>query len=115
MLAVLVKALLKGSPSNAEEGMRGYEDMLHIVLHPPKFELIYLTQQRRSRRIWGYTKNLHISLQVHKRANRQAPRFICILSSQKQDYGFGQHLSYEEQEWLVSEISIFLKSVKLSS
>lgn len=112
-IAILTLCVLRGTWSTPlEEGLTGHEDTLHLVLQDPFFELKYLMQYRCTKKIRGHTDNLHVSLQIIKRRNGYAPQFVCVLSGKSHDYKFGQHLSREEQEWLVAEITIFLKSFR---
>ena len=95
--------------------LTGQEDTLHLLLGPNILEMKYLVQGHCTYSVCGKTDELIVSMEIYEQGNTHNAKFTCTFIEFSNIYRFGHHLSRAEQEWLVDEISMFLKSIRQSS
>ena len=95
--------------------LRALTDQMELTIERDCFSLHYFYKGKSVKMIRGQSNDLYISLQPWRRYNAPQKTILnCTLVANTRNYRFGHHLYREEQEWLVEEISRFLKSIRQS-
>lgn len=91
-------------------------DTMVLEITEQEFYLRHVRRGQDQKVYLGNSQILYASLGPEPSQSKQRPRLACVLTEHTQRrytmHYIGQHLMPSEQEWLVDEISLFLRSIK---
>lgn len=103
----------------AASGYQGHADTINLCLKKSYFSMEYKYLGNCEYLIRDATPNFQISLEPYNAEAPDSSEMICSSSEKphqhrrkQKDYRFGHGLTLAEQEWLVEEISAFLKAIQ---